>query len=473
MPDFSIDSPPLGHQQGWMRPLPPSAPPPLPPLKETGIDHIPVLPPVWVTEQVKRQASPVPEPPLEQDEPGSVEPDADGDAQPKAEAAAEAEAQPSPNGDAAAGSASDAPRRERYVKTSAIRAAVQGREADVVRAIGIAWHGRDHIRCPFPGHDGHNPSWRWDDEKGCCFCTCDGSAGSIFDVVMRIEGGDFEAAKIRVAEIIGRDDLIVDPAAEQGATIAQIAEEKKLPIEQLHKAGWFDMSRRGKYHDKPPAIGIPYLDRGDNPRANSRHLRVRIAITGPKRFVWRKGDVAKHGKAPLYGAWNLISEPPKYIVLVEGETDCITLWMRGIPALGIPGAPYGWNEDRHAPLLDGIEHIVVVVEPGGAGSDLLKRLAGSSIAPRLRVIYMPAETKDPNALWSVNPDPAAFQASFMPLLNAAEPIDPEKHKASKSEAADPQPGGAVLRVHAGSSVHFPADRRDMAGEQRERALADY
>ena len=73
--------------------------------------------------------------------------------------------------------------------------------------------------------------------------------------------------------------------------------------------------------------------------------RVRV----PEPFLWRKGDVAKHGKAPLYGAWNLVGDLPERIVLVEGETDCITLWMNGIAALGIPGSPGGWNDERHGP----------------------------------------------------------------------------------------------------------------------------
>jgi hypothetical protein len=87
MPDLNIDSPPLGQQQDWMRSRTPSEPPPWHTERVTPVGS---EPPTWVTEQVKRQ--PPPGPPLEQDEPGSVEP-------PEAEAvdAADAEAAGAPD----------------------------------------------------------------------------------------------------------------------------------------------------------------------------------------------------------------------------------------------------------------------------------------------------------------------------------------------------------------------------------------
>jgi hypothetical protein len=54
------------------------------------------------------------------------------------------------------------------------------------------------------------------------------------------------------------------------------------------------------------------------------------------------------------------------VVLVEGESDCRTLWFHGIPALGMAGAG-NWNEARDAGELAGIEHIYVVVEPDAGG----------------------------------------------------------------------------------------------------------
>jgi Toprim domain len=85
---------------------------------------------------------------------------------------------------------------------------VKGCGTKVLEALRIRWQdGAPHIRCPYPDHDDRNPSWRWDERNNRAFCTCSGRH-SIFEVVMHVERLEFEAAKLRVAEILGRADLI-------------------------------------------------------------------------------------------------------------------------------------------------------------------------------------------------------------------------------------------------------------------------
>ncbi len=98
---------------------------------------------------------------------------------------------------------------DRYVPTKEIEEAVGGREREVLEALRIPWDGGSgHIKCPYPDHADANPSWRWDNRKRKAHCTCTERSQSIFDVVMRCENIDFEAAKLRVAEILGRPDLV-------------------------------------------------------------------------------------------------------------------------------------------------------------------------------------------------------------------------------------------------------------------------
>jgi hypothetical protein len=96
-----------------------------------------------------------------------------------------------------------------YVSTTDIEKAVSGRETDVLDGLGIDWRAaRPHITCPYPDHDDNNPSWRWDGRRKKAFCTCSAKPENIFGVVTRTTGCDFGAAKLRVAEILQRDDLI-------------------------------------------------------------------------------------------------------------------------------------------------------------------------------------------------------------------------------------------------------------------------
>ena len=67
------------------------------------------------------------------------------------------------------------------VMTTAIRQAVNGREEDVLDAIGVNWRaGRPHIRCPYRDHTDANASWRWDAKHSNGRCTCS-KDDSIFD----------------------------------------------------------------------------------------------------------------------------------------------------------------------------------------------------------------------------------------------------------------------------------------------------
>ena len=101
---------------------------------------------------------------------------------------------------------------ETYVVTRDIKAAVQGRETDVLDGLGIDWRRctkSNHIRCPYPEHGSDGENWRWDARKAKAFCTCNpGHSDSVLDVAMKCDGLDIEGAKIRVAEIINRPDLV-------------------------------------------------------------------------------------------------------------------------------------------------------------------------------------------------------------------------------------------------------------------------
>lgn len=175
--------------------------------------------------------------------------------------------------------------RQRYVPTAVARQAVGGHETEILDKLGISWRTREkHIRCPLGTHADNNPSWRWDRGKACYYCSC--SSGSIFDVLMKAErlgdGDDaFDAAKIRAIELIGRADLIIDPAAEKpkGLTLEQYAAAKKLPVAWLRLIGL----RQGSY-GQIPAVHIPYL----NELGGRQTTQFRVALTGDKRQFFKR-----------------------------------------------------------------------------------------------------------------------------------------------------------------------------------------
>ena len=174
------------------------------------------------------------------------------------------------------------------------------------------------------------------------------------------------------------------------------------------------------YMEKP-AVRIPYPEEEGQEVA----VRFRVSLNGAEKFRWRSGD-----KPTPYGL-RLLDEVREagYVVLVEGESDCHTLWFYEVPALGIPGAS-NWR-DGWANYLDGIEKIYAVIEPDQGGDTLREKLTRcEAICERLYLVEI-EEHKDPSALHLAGPD--EFKERLEVALQGAKPwVEMER---AKQEAA--------------------------------------
>jgi hypothetical protein len=211
-----------------------------------------------------------------------------------------------------------------------------------------------------------------------------------------------------------------DARSEHGCTLKEYSEEKKLPEGFLRGLGLRDVT----YFEKP-TVRIPYPDEEGQEVA----VRFRVSLDSAEKFKWRSGD-----KPGPYGL-RLLEETHRagYVVLVEGESDCHTLWFHEIPALGIPGAS-NWR-DGWAAHLDGIEKIYAVIEPDPGGDTLHENLTGcEAIRERLHLLEL-GEHKDPSSLHLADPD--RFRERFESALEDAKPwieIEGAAAEAASSEA---------------------------------------
>ena len=189
-------------------------------------------------------------------------------------------------------------------------------------------------RCPFPDHLDKNPSFRFNPDNGDwrCWSKCD-SGGSGFDFIMKMKGVDFKAALHELAGIAGVS--IGEPVKQAKRTaskqrprltLAEYAKAKQLPQEFLESLGLTD----GIYA-RSAVVKIPYLGRNGE-LLRTRHRRCMVPQGTIKRFRWDNDGKGQH----LYGLWR--DMPGDWAMLVEGESDCHTLWYYGIPAYGVPGS---------------------------------------------------------------------------------------------------------------------------------------
>jgi Domain of unknown function (DUF927)/Toprim domain len=235
---------------------------------------------------------------------------------------------------------------DHYVSTRAICEAVEGRDPEVLEALGIAWaDGAPHISCPYPDHSDEHPSWRWDKRRAKAYCTCIEGSHSIFDVVMRIDGIEFDRAKVRVAEILGRQELIkvsdgdqhqaMDAASllrpppnrrDNNLVCSYLAYRLDLPPEQVPMpstpaVGWRSLA----YYD-PPA------NKSSRPKLVGHYPCVVFGTRSPdgRRHAHRiyvQPDGA--GKAELgHSPDGRPRDPKKSACLKEGRSaaGCVVLW---------------------------------------------------------------------------------------------------------------------------------------------------
>jgi hypothetical protein len=206
------------------------------------------------------------------------------------------------------------------------------------------------------------------------------------------------------------DDAIVQP---QGCTLQQYAVAKHLPEPFLAK-----ILAETNHHGKP-ALRIPYRDSNGAEKA----VRWRSALSGNHRFLWNKND-----KPFLYGLDRLKSNAD-YVVMVEGESDCHTLWYHEINAVGLPGAQ-AWKDERDAPHLAPYEIIYAVVELDQGGDAVVQSLSKSKIRSRVRIVHL-NDFKDVSEMHIAHP--SLFRERLQTALDQSKSLLDLAEQQSKAE----------------------------------------
>ncbi len=202
------------------------------------------------------------------------------------------------------------------------------------------------------------------------------------------------------------------PSAGNGSpgpiTVEDLAADKALPVEFLRQLG---------LAERDDGVVIPYR-LTDGSAAPRQRLRTTLVAKDGSLWLFGKGKPVPYGLDRLGDA-----RSSGYLVVVEGESDCWTLWHHDFPALGIPGADM--CAKLEAAHVHGLPRLIVVREPGKSGDTFTK-----GMAKRLRQIGWTGEAlvvacgdfKDPNDLHRADPD--GFKAAFQAILDAASLLPP-------------------------------------------------
>lgn len=199
-----------------------------------------------------------------------------------------------------------------------------------------------------------------------------------------------------------------------GVTLESYAERKRLPATFLERVGLSTIYVNGR-----PALRIPYgTPDGGPPPCVRRRRALEKTDEDDNRFDWQSNPKPR---LCLYGLDRLDSaRKAGMVVIVEGESDCHTLWYHDIPALGLPGAG-NWREGRDVEHLEGLATIYVLIEPDKGGAAVKRWLSDSAIRDRAMLLDLHAATgfKDPSDLHC--DDPEAFPSRWRAALETARP----------------------------------------------------
>lgn len=315
---------------------------------------------------------------------------------------------------------------------------------DALRAAGSTKDRRGRWRCPVAGHgrgrgDVH-PSLCVDEgREGRVLVHCE--AGCATEAVVAAIGrqmGELSPNSSETRATAQRRTRSLDnpqastvahhaQCSESGAarlqcsdlTLEAYASAKGFPVGFLTKLGIRQVPYQGG-----TALRIPYFDEGGEEAAIRFRLRLAKNADADGRFKWRTGS-----KTMPYGLWRLsMAQATQGIVLVEGESDAHTLWLKGIPALAIPGANT-WKPEW-ASCLEGIPTVFAVRETDAAGSAFIGRLlATPALRDRLRIVDLP--TKDANELYQRDPD--GFEVAFAEALDQSTVAVEEERTAAEAK----------------------------------------
>jgi hypothetical protein len=232
------------------------------------------------------------------------------------------------------------------------------------------------FRCPIEGHEDRHPSARWNTRKAIWRCDVCKDGGGALNLADRL-GIDRPEAKGGAR--LSYPSSNTATLQHSGCTLIEYAEAKRIPVEFLKQLGVAEVLYLGK-----PAVRIPYF-RQDGTEGTARY-RIQMEKTSPdNRFRWKKGT-----KTFLYGLNRLADyRSGGEISIVEGESDTQTMWLHGVPAVGLPGAG-NWDEQRDAQHFDGFSRINIVIEPDSGGEAVRKWLETSAIRDRVWLVDLGA-----------------------------------------------------------------------------------
>ena len=265
--------------------------------------------------------------------------------------------------------------------------------------------GTKHVGlCPLHENT-RTPAFWFTTETGLWKCEAGCGQGNPTTFLSKRLGVSTKEADRMLCDLAGVERRPERPAPKRPAApydVAAYAAEKSLDEALL--TSWGLTASRG-------AVLIPYAP-GDPDGA----VRRRHRPDAERRFSWATRGGKMQGALGLYGLFRGFTEAS--VALVEGESDCHSLWSLGIPAYGVPGA-----STFKADWLPAHVSEVLVHDEGDDGAKVFIDRVARELAGKVtvKVWRTPGDAKDPSEL--LKRDGEASGEALREAMRAAESLD--------------------------------------------------
>jgi 5S rRNA maturation endonuclease (ribonuclease M5) len=262
-----------------------------------------------------------------------------------------------------------------------------------------------------------------------------------------------------------------------GFTVAEFCQMKRLPlewaVEHFHIRDDHYVGKSGK-PSKDVSVAFPYVDLDG--KLVGTHFRF---SKSSKDSAWHEYD--KEGIVP-YGLPQVCAgDIENMVMVVEGESNTMTLQHVCLPAIGIAGAKNWKPRYAEIPFIKDAETIYIFQDPDKDGEDFVRKVSKTFPAGKCRVVQFTEEEEDISALWINSATPSAFADALIVKLRESKIIgamaevvqeEPKKDYDLPSAALDGFLGQtcldhmsdfprsyAYLALLAVASVHVPMSTR--------------
>src|ERR1039458_10341820 len=245
--------------------------------------------------------------------------------------------------------------------------------AEVISIVGPANAEGKH-ECPACG--GHNLAVAKKAGNAVVKCLTPGCA----------KGAAWKAIR---GKLIPKEQARTDKKNWPGLTLAEFGKQKSLSVSALHlHFGIYEAT-----YERKPAVAFPY-----GMEVDGKWVRTgtKLRFGSSHETFWLKGGEHGEFRAAPFGLCRPELADCSDIVLVEGESDVLTLAAHEIAALGISGAN-GWKpEFAQLDAIRNAERIFIIQEPGKGGEDFVRRVSQDVPAEKVYIVSLPV--KDPSEL---------------------------------------------------------------------------